>query len=202
MTGTRDELALTLSRRLRTLPFSGTAADRAERFRRLLEECGVRCDESLAMTGLVAVIIASHRGTEALVAAGLSDERRCDTYARIVARLLLDQPAGFIDARFEYAGPLPSHARPDERARQILVEGLASALADGEIEKAPRALYLIDDDGEPPHARAALQRLLDRWSLALYQRSSLYRRLRARRDVAAALGRVSLALSGSAPAAA
>lgn len=196
----RDELALTLSRRLRTLPFSGTAADRAERFRRLLEECGVRCDETLTLNGLVAVLIASNRGTEALVAAGLSDERRCDTYARIVARLLLDQPAGFIDARFEYAGQLPSHLRPDERTRQVLVDGLASALADGEIEKAPRALYLIDDGEEPAHAGAALQRLLDRWSLALYRRSGLYRRLRARRDVAAALGRVSLALSRPAPA--
>lgn len=202
MSGARDELALTLSRRLRTLPFSGTAADRAERFRRLLEECGVHCDESLAMNGLVAVVLASPRGTEALIAAGLPDERRCDTYARIVARLLLDQPAGFIDARFEYAGPLPAHAKPDERAQQILVEGLASALADGDIAKAPRALYLIDDGAEPSRAGAALQRLLDRWSLALYRRSALYRRLRARPDVAAALGRVSLALSGPAPAAA
>lgn len=201
MTGARDELALTLSRRLRTLPFSGTDADRAERFRRLLEECGVRCDETLALDGLVAVIIASGRGTEALIASGLSAERRCDTYARIVARLLLDQPAGFVDARFEYAGPLPAHAKPVERTKQVLVEGLASALADGEIAKAPRALYLIDEE-EPPHAGAALQRLLDRCSLALYQRSGLYRRLRARSDVAAALGRVSLALSGPAPAAA
>ncbi len=201
MTAHKGDIARYLSRNLRSLPTAGTEIDRAERLRRLLEECGVHCDESLRLDGLSAVVLASERGTEALVAAGLSGDRRLDAYARIVARLLLDEPAGAVDARFEYTGPLPSHALPAERSTQVLVNGLAAALAGGDIARAPRALYLKDEP-DPAHVGAAIQRVLDRCSLALYRRSALYRRIRARSDVAAAVGRVRDALTGPQPIAA
>src|SRR5437016_7260461 len=54
---------------------------RAVAARRLLEELGVRCDESAALHDLKGFLLSSPRGSEMVVSRDLTDEQRLEVYA-------------------------------------------------------------------------------------------------------------------------
>jgi hypothetical protein len=183
--------------RLRFLPTDGAAAVRTRRLRALLEELGVHCDDSLDLQDLDAVLLASTRGTDALVAARLDDEQRHIAYARLVARLLVSDIQAPIDARMEFAGA--SNARTTrEREEEAIVLALAKALARGRLESAPRPLYedvpKLTFAFTPRSAARSTLGGLHRWSVLWYKRSDMYRRLRARPRISDAIGRICVAL--------
>jgi len=183
--------------RVRFLPQGGEPAIQTLRLRALLEELGIHCDDSLDLHDLDAVLIASSRGTDALVAARLDAEQRHVAYARLVARLLVTDMRAPIDAKMEYAGA-PSARTTREREEEAIVAGLAQALVRGRLEAAPRPLY--DDVPKltfaftPRSAARSTLGGLHWWSVLWYKRSDLYRRLRARRTVSDAIGRICGAL--------
>ena len=188
--------------RLRFLPRGGDARLQTLRLRALLEELGIHCDDSIDLHELDAVLIASSRGTEALVAARLGEEQRHVAYARLVARLLVSDIHAPIDAKMEFTGP--SNARTTrEREEEAIVLGLARALVRGRLDTAPRPLY--DDVPKltlaftPRSAARSTLGGLHRWSVLWYKRSDLYRRLRARRRVSEAIGRICVALDPGPP---
>ncbi len=183
--------------RLRFLPTDGAAAVRTRRLRALLEELGVHCDDSLDLQDLDAVLLASTRGTDALVAARLDDEQRHIAYARLVARLLVSDIQAPIDARMEFAGA--SNARTTrDREEEAIVLALAKALARGRLESAPRPLYedvpKLTFAFTPRSAARSTLGGLHRWSVLWYKRSDMYRRLRARPRISDAIGRICVAL--------
>lgn len=187
--------------RLRSLPYEGDPSQRARRLRALLEEMGVRCDETVDLHDAAAVLLASAHGTEALVAARLSDDERHHVYARIVARLLLTRMNGPIDAKVEY----PDDHKPlkEDREESATVEALAHALMEGRLDAAPRPIY----EEVPKLTFAFTPRTAARstlggfhlWSGFWYRRSSMYRRWRSRRDVSHAISRVCTILDTPAP---
>jgi len=186
-----------LRERLRRLPGDGGARVRARRLRALLEEMGVHCDETADLEGVDAVLLASARGTEAIIAARLNDDERHHAYARIVARLLVGEIHTPIDAKMEYAGAHYTSSR-EEREEDAMVQGLAGALVDSRLDAAPRPLY--DDVPKltlaftPRTAARSTLGGLHQWSVIWYKRSNLYRRLRARPDVSHAIERICFAL--------
>ncbi len=195
-TGVLDETKRQLRDRLRSLPGDGSAVTRAARLRMLLEEMGVDCDETADLQDVDAVLLASARGTEALIAARLTDDERHRVYARIVARLLVGELHAPIDAKMEYAG---EHATTrEEREEDAVVAGLAGALVDGRLDAAPRPLY--DDVPRltfaftPRTAARSTLGGLHQWSVLWYKRSNMYRRWRARRDVSHAIERICIVL--------
>ncbi len=194
--GVLDETKRQLRDRLRSLPGDGSAVTRAARLRLLLEEMGVDCDETADLQDVDAVLLASARGTEALIAARLTDDERHRVYARIVARLLVGELHAPIDAKMEYAG---EHATTrEEREEDAVVAGLAGALVDGRLDAAPRPLY--DDVPRltfaftPRTAARSTLGGLHQWSVLWYKRSNMYRRWRARRDVSHAIERICIVL--------
>ncbi len=193
----RDETRRQLRDRLRFLPSNGAPAVRAFRLRALLEELGVHCDESIDLHDLDAILLASDRGIDALVASRLDDEQRHVAYARIVARLLVTEIHPPIDAKMEYAVKHKASSTR-EREEEAIVLGLAQALVDGRLEAAPRPLYQdvpkLTLAFTPRSAARSTLGGLHRWSVLWYKRSDLYRRLRARRTVSEAIGRICLAL--------
>ena len=195
-TGVLDETRRQLRDRLRSLPGDGSSVTRAARLRLLLEEMGVDCDETADLQDVDAVLLASARGTEALIAARLTDDERHRVYARIVARLLVGELHAPIDAKMEYAG---EHATTrEEREEDAVVAGLAGALVDGRLDAAPRPLY--DDVPRltfaftPRTAARSTLGGLHQWSVLWYKRSNMYRRWRARRDVSHAIERICIVL--------
>ena len=62
---------------------------RASAARRLLEELGVRCDESAALHDLKGFLLSSPRGTEMVVSRELTDDERVEVYAHLIAHALL-----------------------------------------------------------------------------------------------------------------
>ena len=72
--------------RVRILPSGGDAALRLRRLRSLLEEAGIHCDDTSDLQDLDAVLFASERGVEAVVAARLGEGERLVAYARLVAQ--------------------------------------------------------------------------------------------------------------------
>src|ERR1051326_9418997 len=62
---------------------------RAVAARRLLEELGVRCDESAALHDLKGFLLSSPRGVEMVVSRELNDEQRLEVYAHLIAHALL-----------------------------------------------------------------------------------------------------------------
>ena len=195
-----DRTRRLLRDRLRVLPADGEAAIGVLRLRALLEELGVHCDDSLNLQDLDAILLASERGTDALVASRLDDSQRHAAYARLVARLVITDMHAPMDAKMEYAERHePSSTR--EREEEALVIGLASALLEGRLESAPRPLY--DDVPQftfaftPRSAARSTLGGLHRWSVLWYKRSHLYRRLRARPRVSGAIGRICLTLDPS-----
>ena len=192
-----DETRRQLRDRIRTLPGGGNATARAHRLRLLLEEMGVHCDETAALQDVDGVLLASARGTEALIAARLTDDERHRVYARIVARLLVSEIHPPIDAKMEYSEGHATLFRED-REEDAMVDGLSHALVDGRLDAAPRPLY--DEVPRLPFAftprTAARSTLggLHQWSVLWYKRSNLYRRWRARRDVSHAIERICFVL--------
>jgi len=184
--------------RVRTLPGGGDPRDRARRFRAILEEMGVHCDETAALQDVDAVLLTSARGTEALIAARLDDDDRHRAYARIVARLLVTEIHPPMDAKMEFPGAHMTLSR-QEREEDAVVASLAGALVDARLGAAPRPLY--DDDVPrltfaftPRTAARSTLGGLHQWSVLWYRRSNLYRRWRARRDVSQAIERICVVL--------
>ena len=69
--------------RLHTLPSNPWEPhQRAVAARRLLEELGVRCDESAALHDLKGFLLSSPRGTELVVSRELDDEQRLEASAQ------------------------------------------------------------------------------------------------------------------------
>jgi len=186
-------IKLSLRDRLRALPAGGETRVRIRRLRSLLQEAGVRCDDTADLQKVDAFLLASERGVEAMFAAKLDDEQRLLAYARVVARLLADDLQPPLDFKAEYSdtGAAPSRReREDER----MVMKLAHAIAEGELEKAPRPIF----EDVPSFTLAFTPRSAARstlggfhwWSGYWYRRSTMYRWWRSRRDVSDAIERV------------
>ena len=188
----------TLRDRLKLLPSNGDAATRAYRLRALLEELGVHCDETADLRDLDAILIASSHGTDAMIAARLDDEGRLVAYARLIARLLTGELHAPLDAKMEYAVIAAAPSRR-EREEERMVLQLAHAIAEGNLDLAPRPLF----EDVPSFTFAFTPRSAARstlggfhwWSNFWYRRSNMYRRWRARRDVSDAIGRVVIVLN-------
>jgi hypothetical protein len=186
-----------LGERLRMLPTVGDARQRIARMRALLEEVGVRCDEHADLTDLDAVLFASARGTEALIAARLDDGQRLMAYARLLARLLLGDLRPPIDAKMEYADERSAPSRRDRDEERTVLD-LAHAIAEGRLDTAPRPLY----EDVPKLTLAFTPRSAARstlggfhlWSGYWYRRSNMYRRWRSRRDVSEAIRQICVVL--------
>src|SRR5712691_7931790 len=149
--------------RLHTLPsHRWEPHQRASAARRLLEELGVRCDESAALHDLKGFLLSSPRGTELVLA-----------------------------ARFEYVpGRAPGERPAHELREELLADAVARAILAGRLEAAPRLIYCRDlGPGRGRFSRAVL-RGLHRGSLALYRRSRSYQRLRSLPVVTALTERV------------
>jgi hypothetical protein len=183
----------TLRERVRALPADGDARIRVRRLRAVLEEIGVRCDDTADLHDVDAVLLASGRGTEALIAARLDDGDRLVAYARIVARLLTGDLTAPVDFKIEYADSSDAPSKR-ERDEERLVLALARAIASGHIDEAPRPLF----EDVPPFRWAFTPRSISQstlggfhwWSNLWYRRSGTYRAWRRRRGVTAAIGRV------------
>ena len=188
-----DDTRRQLRERLRSLPLDGDVRLRAYRLRAMLQEMAVHCDDTAELQDVDAVLLTSARGTEALVAARLDDDRRLRTYARIVARLLVGEIHGPIDAKIEYPAKHATGSR-QEREEDALVAFLAGALADGRLDAAPRPLF----EDVPKLTLAFTPRTAARstlggfhlWSDFWYKRSNMYRHWRSRRDVSNAITRI------------
>jgi hypothetical protein len=166
---------------------------RAVAARRLLEELGVRCDESAVLHDLKGFLLSSPRGTELVVSRDLDDEQRLEVYAHLVAHALLgpDGPELALAARFEYVpGRAPGERPPNELREEVLADAVARAILAGRLEAAPRLIYCRDlGPGRGRFSRAVL-RGLHLGSLALYRRSRSYQRLRSLPVVTALTERV------------
>lgn len=197
MSALLDQTKRQLRDRVRNLPGEGDARLRTQRLRLLLEEMGVRCDDTAELQDVDAVLLASDRGAEALVAARLTDEQRHLVYARIIARLLVGEMHGPMDAKMEYAAA-HAGASKEDRDEDAVVAGLAGALASGRLDAAPRTLYedvpKLTLAFTPRTAARSTLGGLHLWSDFWYKRSNLYRRWRARRDVSHAIGRICFVL--------
>ncbi len=188
-----EEARRALRDRLRGLPVSGELPTRIARLRLLLEELGVHCDDTPDLHDLDAILLASARGTDALIASRLDDDQRLMAYARLIARLLLGELHAPLGAMMEYAdeaSALSKREREDER----MVRALANAIVDGRLDAAPRPIY----EDVPRLTLAFTPRTAARstlggfhlWSDYWYKRSGTYRRWRARPDVSHAITRV------------
>jgi hypothetical protein len=180
--------------RLHTLPSTPwEPRQRAVAARRLLEELGVRCDESAVLHDLKGFLLSSPRGTELVVSRDLDDEQRLEVYAHLVAHALLgpDSPRLAPSARFEYVpGRAPGERPPSELREEELADAVARAILAGRLEAAPRLIYCRDlGPGRGRFSRAVL-RGLHLGSLALYRRSRSYQRLRSLPVVTALTERV------------
>ena len=192
-----DDTRRQIRDRLRILPLDGDAALRTYRLRAMLQEMNVYCDDTAELRDVDAVLLTSARGTEALVAARLDDTGRLRTYARIVARLLVGEMHGPIDAKIEYPAKHATASR-QEREEDAVVAFLAGALVDGRLDAAPRPLF----EDVPKLTLAFTPRTAARstlggfhlWSDFWYKRSNMYRRWRSRRDVSHAITRICGAL--------
>jgi hypothetical protein len=187
-----EATATNLARVLRLHPHEGgeTSFNRASVVRRLLEELGVRCDETATLQDLKGFLLSSRRGTEIVTCKDLSDDERVQVYAHLVAHTLLDPDADNLQllARFEY---MPGRAPDGQSAHEEhLADAVAQAILDGRLEAAPRLVYCHDlGPGRGRLSRAVL-RGLHRSSLALYRRSRSYQRLRSWRMFTAVTLRV------------
>jgi hypothetical protein len=191
--------------RVRALPADGDVRLRVRRLRAVLEEVGVHCDDTAALHDVDAVLLASSRGTEALIAARLDDDARVVAYARIIARLLTGDLTAPVDFKIEYTDSSDAPSKR-ERDEERLVLALAQAIATGHIDEAPRPLF----EDVPAFTFAFTPRSISRstlggfhwWSNLWYRRSGTYRAWRRQRGVSNAIGRVCNVLGrGSLPAA-
>jgi len=189
----QEETRRQLRERLRFLPMIGDANTRAKRLRAVFEELGIHCDESADLHDLDAVLFASVRGSDALIASRLDDEQRLTAYARLAARILACELHPPMDASMEYADDALAPSKREREEERMLMK-LAWAIREGRLDLAPRPLY--EDVPKLTFAftpRSAARSTLGgfhRWSGFWYRRSSMYRRWRSRRDVSTAIVRV------------
>jgi hypothetical protein len=200
-----EHVRLALRDRVRTLPAGGETRMRTRRLRAVLEEAGVTCDDRADLHDVDAVVLASERGVDAMIASRLDDEQREMAYARIIARLLAGGLKSPIDFKAEYAdsNDVP---HPREREEERMVVALARAITSGQLDTAPRPLF----EDVPAFTLAFTPRTAARstlggfhwWSGYWYKRSNMYRAWRARPGVSNAIERVCGILNrASAPAA-
>lgn len=200
-----DDTRKQIRDRLRMMPPGGGPRERSRRLRALLEEMGVRCDESAELDEADAILLTSGRGMEAMIASRLDDERRHQAYARIVARLIIGQLHEPIDAKIEYPSKHFTISR-EEKEEDAAVATFATALTAGNLDLAPRPLY----EDVPKLTLAFTPRTAARstlggmhlWSDYWYRRSTMYRWWRSRRRVSSAIKRVCVILNPRTPAAA
>jgi hypothetical protein len=189
----REDTRVQLRERLRFLPMSGDAATRARRLRALFEELDIRCDESADLHDLDALLVASARGTDAMIAARLDDEQRLTAYARLAARMLACELRPPIDANMEYADEALAPSRR-EREEERMLRKLAWAIREGRLDLAPRPLYedvpKLTLAFTPRSAARSTLGGFHRWSGFWYRRSNMYRSWRSRHDVSTAIVRV------------
>lgn len=168
--------------RLHTLSTSTwDAHQRAVAARRLLEELGVRCDDSAALHDLKGFLLSSPRGSELVVSRELNDEQRVEVYAHLIAHALLgpDGPELALAARFEYvSGHAPGERSAQELREEVLADAVARAILAGRLEAAPRLIYCRDLGPGRGRFSSAVLRGLHIGSLALYRRSRSYQKLR------------------------
>lgn len=184
------------------------ALGQADILRRMLEEAGIRCEDSEELQDLAAFLISSSRGTEIVLSARLTESERLLAYAHLLAHVLIGRQRGQLMARFEYwQGREPAHLSLRERREEMVARSLARAILAGRLEDAPRYLYgpmalPSRRDGVP---RAAIQALLvvaHYASLTLYWRSPAYQQLRGLPPVAALVARLNSLLGEAEPVAA
>jgi hypothetical protein len=189
----REETRIQLRERLRFLPMLGDAPTRAKRLRALFEELGIHCDESADLHDLDAVLIASSRGADAMIAARLDDEQRLTAYARLAARILACELHPPIDASMEYADDALAPTRREREEERMLMR-LALAIREGRLDLAPRPLYedvpKLTLAFTPRSAARSTLGGFHRWSGFWYRRSNMYRAWRSRHDVSTAIVRV------------
>jgi hypothetical protein len=186
--------------RVHRVEHDDSARSRVWAARRLLEELGVRCDDSADLQDLKGFLLSSHRGTEIVVRRDLSDEERLAVYAHLVAHALLgpDLPAFAPAAQFEYVdGRAPD--RPSRESQEELVaDAVAQAILDGRLEATPRLVYCQDTGAGRGRLSRAVLRGLHHGSMALYRRSRRYQWLRSSRVVTALTERVTTLLGSPA----
>lgn len=180
------------------------SARQVDVLRRLLEESGIRCDDSARMEDVAAFLIASPRGIEMVLSSDLPEGERLLVYARLLAHILIKGRPGAFWTRFEYhAGRGPSSLSRRERREQKVAMSLARAILSGRLEGAPRYLYgpralPSASDG----MRRALLTALHHTSVALYWRLSTYQHLRGLPAVTGLFTRVQSLLGEAEPRAA
>jgi len=207
MTGIRmvEDVRGALRDRIRALPTGGETRMRTRRLRAILQESGVRCDDTAAKHDVDAAVLASERGVDAMIASRLDDEQREVAYARIIARLLSGGLKSPMDFKAEYANSDDAPYRK-EREEERMVVALARAITSGQLDTAPRPIF----EDVPAFTLAFTPRTAARstlggfhwWSGYWYKRSNMYRSWRSRTDVSNAIERVCGILNrASAPAA-
>lgn len=200
-----DDTRRQIRDRLRTMPLEGNARERTRRLRSLLEEMGVRCDDSAELDEADAILLTSGRGMEAMIASRLDDEGRHQAYARIVARLIIGQMHEPIDAKVEYPSKHFTISR-EEKEEDAAVAKFAIALTEGNLDLAPRPLYedvpKLTLAWTPRTAARSTLGGMHLWSDYWYRRSTMYRWWRSRRNVSSAIKRVCVMLNPGKPAAA
>jgi hypothetical protein len=189
----QDETRRQLRERLRFLPMVGDARTRAKRLRVVFEELGIHCDESADLHDLDAVMFASVRGTDAMIAARLNDEQRLTAYARLAARILACEMHPPVDASMEYADDVLAPSKREREEERMLMK-LAWAIREGHLDLAPRPLYeevpKLTFAFTPRSAARSTLGGFHWWSGFWYRRSNMYRAWRSRRDVSTAIVRV------------
>lgn len=200
-----DDTRRQIRDRLRTMPLEGDTRERVRRLRSLLEEMGVRCDDSAELDEADAILLTSGRGMEAIIASRLDDEGRHQAYARIVARLIIGQMHEPIDAKVEYPSKHFTISR-EEKEEDAAVAKFAIALTEGNLDLAPRPLYedvpKLTLAWTPRTAARSTLGGMHLWSDYWYRRSTMYRWWRSRRNVSSAIKRVCVMLNPGKPAAA
>lgn len=178
--------------------------NQVELARRVLEEAGIRCEDSDQLQDLTGFLISSPRGTEMVLSARLDDSQRLCAYAHLLAHVLISGQRGNLLARFEYwAGREPADLTSRERREEMVAQALARAILAGRLEGAPMYLYRPE---ALPSGRVGVRRTalvaLHHASRALYWRSPSYQQLRGLPAVTGLVTRVQSLLGEVEPAAA
>ena len=201
----RDDTRQQIRDRVRTMPLDREPRAGVIRLRGLLQEMGVRCDDSAELDEADAILLTSGRGTEAMIASRLDDEQRYQAYARLVARLIIGEMHAPIDAKVEYPSKHFTINR-EEKEEDATVAKFAIALTEGNLDLAPRSLYedvpKLQLAFTPRTAAQATLGGMHLWSDYWYRRSTMYRWWRSRPKVSGVIKRVCVMLNPRKPAAA
>lgn len=164
----------------------GADARRLWLIRLILEEMGIRCDDTATLQDLKAFLIMSPRGVEIVCSRQLSIPERVSAYVHLLAHLLLVPDSGSISVWFEWAdGKSPTkRGKPKDKAelrrKEVLATAIARAILAGRLTLAPRYVFSRErPEGPPARRRRRLLSLIHWLSLSMYLRSPLYQDLRA-----------------------